>query len=370
MRIIRRVIGGFFIAVGSFFLFILILIPVVFSVPTNYPAEINWSAVLLLAALQLGFMTAGFLLFRWEHYRKKWQEHERRRKETEQEEKWQLREERMHPVLDWLKRRRQNQVAARLAKEQAVAEAREKLRGQAELKRQEEKEQKKRLLSLPVGQFPQQISIHYNRHPGVDNYLLFLAFLLLAAGSLLSIPALVTALDRRQLGIAACILTVTFWLGFLGAIYVYGNMEHNRTRAFLTTNERIVYYVQLAPRNYGPGPVTKIGTLIHNSKVISMDAELRGRMEQYLHSDAFLRMAERVVNDGAEPDREWIITRLNSPGIVRAGMFGSKIRYWDEREETWTGKRISKSNEGYERICDIMSASEESTLACSKSGEC
>lgn len=369
MRIIRRVIGGFFIAVGSFFLFILILIPVVFSVPTDDLAEINWSAVLLLAALQLGFMTAGFLLFRWEHYRKKWQEHERRRKEAEREKKWQLREERTHPVLDWLEQCRQNYFAVRLAKEQAAAEAREKSRGQAELKKQE-KEQKKRLLSLPSGQFPQQVSIHYNRHAGVENYLLFLVFFLLAAGSLLSIPALVAALDRRQLGIAACILTVTFWIGFVGAIFVHGDIEHSRTRAFLTTNERIVYYVQLAPRNYGPGPVTKIGTLIHNSKVISMDAELRGRMEQYLHSDAFLRMAERVVNDGAEPDREWLITRLNSPGIVRAGMFGSKIRYWDEREETWTGKKIPKSNEGYERICDIMSASEENTLACSKSGEC
>lgn len=352
MRIIRKVTGGLFIAVGSFFLLILILIPVAFSTPTDYPKEINWNAVFLLAALQLGFMTAGVLLFRWERYREKWQEHKRRRKEAERERKWQLREEKTHPVLEWYEGYKEKCLRS---KQTALAA---KARHQEELlrKRQEEKERNKRLLSLPSGQLPQQVSIHYNRHAGVDNYLLFIVFFLLAAGSLLSIPALVGELDHMQLGIAACILTVVFWIGFIGAISVHGDIANSMTKAFLTTNERIIYYVQLAPRNYGPEPITKIGAFFHNMKVIRMDAKLRERMEQYLHSDAFLAMAESVINDGADPEREWIITRLNSPGIIRKGIFSSKIKYWDEKQESWAKKKVPKANEGYGRICDMINA--------------
>lgn len=356
MRIIRKVTGGLFIAVGSFFLLILILIPVAFSTPTDYPKEINWNAVLILAVLQLGSMTAGFLLFGWERYREKRQEHKRRRKVIEQERKWQLKEERAHPVSEWLKQHRQKRIAVRLAEQQAVSEAREKSREETARKSREEKERKKRLISLPVGQLPQQVSIHYNRHAGVDMYLFFWVCFLMAAGSLLSIPAIVGELDRKQLGIAACILTVVFWVGFIGALSFYGDIANSMTKAFLTTNERIIYYVQLAPRNYGPEPVTKIGAFFHNMKVIRMEAELRERMEQYLHSGAFLAMAESVINDGAEPEREWIITRLNSPEIIRKGIFGGKIKYWDERKEAWTRRRISKANEGYERICDMINA--------------
>ena len=108
MRIIRKICGVLCIIIGTFLLIIMVLIPIAFSVPADYNTGINWSAVLILVVMQLFFMTAGFLLFRWEHYVEKQQERERIQQEREREEQWQIREEKAHPIRYWCRREKRS----------------------------------------------------------------------------------------------------------------------------------------------------------------------------------------------------------------------------------------------------------------------
>lgn len=65
-------------------------------------------------------------------------------------------------------------------------------------------------------------------------------------------------------------------------------------------------------------------------------------------------MAERVINGAGTPELECIIECLNSPQIIRDGISGIKIRYWNEKQEEWQKIKVPKSNEGYGRIREIV----------------
>lgn len=73
------------------------------------------------------------------------------------------------------------------------------------------------------------------------------SFIVMAAGSIAVIPLLAANLDRRALGIAACVLTLVFWVGFIGAICCVGEIVNTPTRAFLLTSDWQLYYVHLQP---------------------------------------------------------------------------------------------------------------------------
>lgn len=353
MRIIRKIGGVLCIIIGIFLLIIMALIPIAFSVPADYNMGINWSAVLILVVMQVFFMTAGVLLFRWEHYIEKRQERERIHKEREREQQWQIREEKAHPVRDWYTEKKEAQLQRKLERQQLEIRTLEAHRTQKERIKQQETEQRKRLLDLPNGRIPQRAVVHYNRHAGAGYYLWFGLFLVLAVGTFLVIPAIV-GFDRKTLGIITCILTIIFWIGFIGAIWTWQFITDSRTKAFLTTNEQLIYYVKFAARDYGREPYTKIGQLLHNAKVISAQSELRDAREAYLHSAEFQAMAERVINGAGVPERECMIECLNSPQIIRDGMSGMKLRYWNEKQEKWQKIKVPRSNEGYEKIRDIV----------------
>ena len=50
------------------------------------------------------------------------------------------------------------------------------------------------------------------------------SFIVMAAGSIAVILLLAANLDRRALGLAACVLTLVFWVGFIGAICCVGRL--------------------------------------------------------------------------------------------------------------------------------------------------
>lgn len=339
MRIIRKVFGVLCISVGTFLLLVMAMLPVAFSEPADYNMGINWNAVFILVVVQISFMTVGFLLFRWEHYAEKRLECKQRQREKklekEQEKQWQIREEMQHPIRAWCSEKKETQIQRKPERKQTEVRAREEY------------------IDRPNGQVPQRATVHFNRHADTNYFLCFGFFLTLAVGSLLVTPTVIE-LDRKILLILTCILTVTFWVGFVGAIWCWQLIVDSKTKAFLTTNERLLYHIKFASRDYGRTPYTKIGQLAHNSKVISAESELRSERECYLHSTEFLRMAERVINGTGVPERECVIECLNSPRIVRGGINGMQIRYWDEKTEKWRGIRVPKSNEGYEIIRGLV----------------
>lgn len=113
------------------------------------------------------------------------------------------------------------------------------------------------------------VEVGVNRRAGTGQSVTAAVFIVMAAGSIAVIPLLAANLDRRALGIAACVLTLVFWVGFIGAICCVGEIVNTPTRAFLLTSDWQLYYVHFAARDYGPAPVTKAGEIVHNYKVLS-----------------------------------------------------------------------------------------------------
>lgn len=351
MKILRKILGVLCIIIGSLVLLLLASVPIVFSMPSDNPTELNWNAVWIAAAIQLFFMTVGFLLFRWEHYRLKWKERSQKRFQKKREEQMIFHEERA--ISLWYHKKKKAWQALLAAREQKKEKAQKETEREKECRRKEEEAYKRQLLDQEHRQISQYAKMHYNQHAGVDYYLWFAFFLILAVGSVLVIP-FVIHLERKMLGVITCILTVTFWIGFGGAIFSRKCMELFRIRAFLTTNEGLIYHIKFEARDYKRTSYTKIGSMIHNAEVISAEAKLTDEREAYLHSEEFLAMAEGVINGERKPEKECRIECLNSPQIIREGVFGMKIRYWDEKVEQWAKMKIQKSNEGYEKIRSII----------------
>ena len=62
------------------------------------------------------------------------------------------------------------------------------------------------------------VEVGVNRRAGTGRSVTAAVFIVIAAGSIAVIPLLDANLDRRALGLAACVLTLVFWVGFIGAI--------------------------------------------------------------------------------------------------------------------------------------------------------
>ena len=99
------------------------------------------------------------------------------------------------------------------------------------------------------------VEVGVNRRAGTGQSVTAAVFIVIAAGSIAVIPLLAANLDRRALGLAACVLTLVFWVGFIGAICCVGEIVNTPTRAFLLTSDWQLYYVHFAARDYGPAPV-------------------------------------------------------------------------------------------------------------------
>ena len=55
------------------------------------------------------------------------------------------------------------------------------------------------------------VEVGVNRRAGTGQSVTAAVFIVMAAGSIAVIPLLAANLDRRALGIAACVLTLVFW---------------------------------------------------------------------------------------------------------------------------------------------------------------
>lgn len=86
------------------------------------------------------------------------------------------------------------------------------------------------------------VEVGVNRRAGTGQSVTAAVFIVIAAGSIAVIPLLAANLDRRALGLAACVLTLVFWVGFIGAICCVGEIVNTPTRAFLLTSDWQLYY--------------------------------------------------------------------------------------------------------------------------------
>ena len=68
------------------------------------------------------------------------------------------------------------------------------------------------------------VEVGVNRRAGTGQSVTAAVFIVIAAGSIAVIPLLAANLDRRALGLAACVLTLVFWVGFIGQSAAWGRL--------------------------------------------------------------------------------------------------------------------------------------------------
>ena len=190
------------------------------------------------------------------------------------------------------------------------------------------------------------VEVGVNRRAGTGQSVTAAVFIVMAAGSIAVIPLLAANLDRRALGIAACVLTLVFWVGFIGAICCVGEIVNTPTRAFLLTSDWQLYYFHFAARDYGPAPVTKAGEIVHNYKVLSEEKKGRKWRREYLGSEEFRSMVQQYLEG----------VRTDTMGCV---IDGSVLRYWDDARKKWATIRLLRTNTGYEKICRTVKLRQE-----------
>ena len=203
------------------------------------------------------------------------------------------------------------------------------------------------------------VEVGVNRRAGTGQSVTAAVFIVMAAGSIAVIPLLAANLDRRALGLAACVLTLVFWVGFIGAICCVGEILNTPTRAFLLTSDWQLYYVHFAARDYGPAPVTKAGEIVHNYKVLSEEKKGRKWRREYLGSEEFRSMAQQYLEGVRTDTMGCVIEHLQTPSIRSEGIDGSMLRYWDGTRKKWATIRLLRTNTGYEKICRTVKLRQE-----------
>ena len=203
------------------------------------------------------------------------------------------------------------------------------------------------------------VEVGVNRRAGTGQSVTAAVFIVMAAGSIAVIPLLAANLDRRALGIAACVLTLVFWVGFIGAICFVGEIVNTPTRAFLLTSDWQLYYVHFAARDYGSAPVTKAGEIVHNYKVLSEEKKGRKWRREYLGSEEFRSMAQQYLEGVRTDTMGCVIEHLQTPSVRSEGIDGSVLRYWDDARKKWATIRLLRTNTGYEKICRTVKLRQE-----------
>lgn len=316
--------------------------------------DLNWSAVLLLVALQLLFMTTGVVLFRWEHYWQSWQERTSEKQMYAAENKYSIAAEnkaerdRKRKAKEWEKLQKakesyqKNQLAKQM-QQTALEEA-----------EQRKAEEQQKLLELPRFPGSQHATLYLNRHAGVMNYIWCVVFIGMALGSLLTIPLMVEYCKEQTLLLATVGIIILFWIGFVGSIFSRSVCKGTSVEAYALTNEGILYRISFSPMKCQNRAITKLGAAIEDYKYIWESSKLRDEQKAYLHSEAAEPMVEQAINEGASLPLRGRLIRLNFPRISRRGISGVKVRYWDEVAERWKKVVLLRSNEGYDKICQVI----------------
>lgn len=352
----RKIIGILSCVIAGLLGLLLILIAYAFSAPVGTTsAEVNWALVIPIIVVFVLFLLLGIICFCWERIHMQYEEYQIKREQRLQEKMWEEKSEssqKIEQLLSAIQHRREKRNADRVEKQKRQEEALEEKRRHVQQLVAEREEQTKELLDMPNLAVHQTARLYRNKNAGMAVYLTFAGSFLLAFASIAVIPAVVSYVEH--LGIATIVLTITFWIGFFWAIFSYQQIKYTPQHAFVVSSANIIYYITFQRHNYGREPLTKIGSIIHGCRVREAETKLVEERKKYLESPFFIPMVERVINGKGEPEHECIVIKMNSPRIKRKGIFGIRIRYWKEEDEIWDMKSLTRANEGYEIICNII----------------
>lgn len=82
--------------------------------------------------------------------------------------------------------------------------------------------------------------------------------------------------------------------------------------------------------------------------------DLQKEINSYINSNEMRQMLDLVINHEGEGKYQWVVKKMNAPRIVRKRPGGVWISYWDDIKECQTKIELSKKNEGFDEICQLI----------------
>ncbi len=207
-------------------------------------------------------------------------------------------------------------------------------------------------------QLVQSLYLCENIHPLVQ--IRYIAGIIMAAGTLLSIPVLANLVPPDYALPYIMVAVVLFWSGIIIWGAARSNIKLQKTTGFVITMDGFLYYLSLDLRLYQNNrmPITKLGRIIYNSKKAHEINEAERAQETFLNSKEAKEEIEACIN-GNKVRGLFRITRMDAPHITHRNTSNIQIKYWNEKAYRIEKITLFKNNKGFEQILSAINKLEQ-----------
>lgn len=218
-------------------------------------------------------------------------------------------------------------------------------------------------IDIPLKGCRQEVQIHLCS--GTDMIWKIIAALavVLIVGSLISIPIVCSVVPEESIGIYACITIIIFWGSIFLFFGVKGHLSGDANVVFATTDQNLLYKLDLN-QLFSPMsniPISKIRRMAYFNEKGKENESIQKTIRSFLEDrKAVEEMLDEVINlkKGESHALEDELNKLNSP-VLKRKLFGTYIKYWDERKEKWELTLLPKATEDYDKICELIKSRRE-----------
>ncbi|MDU6265108.1 MAG: hypothetical protein E6600_11475 [Anaerocolumna aminovalerica] len=202
-------------------------------------------------------------------------------------------------------------------------------------------------------QWIQSLYLCENIHPLV--IIRYILGIIMMVGTLLSIPILANQLPPDYELAYITVATVLFWSGILIFVAARNNIKLQKTTGFVITMDGFLYYLSINLSIYQDSriPLTKLGSIIYNSRKIQRISEVERTQEAFLNSKEAKEEIEECLN-GKQVRDLFCITRIDAPQILRRNISNIKIKFWNEESNRVERITLCKNNKGFQQILSTI----------------
>lgn len=338
LEITSKAIGVLLTIIGSD-LFAVVLLEFVICVIYGYLEFLNWFSAIVWLLIPVLLISLGLVLYRLPRFFSD--------KENRELKKWEAEKARKEKAINEAQQ-------VEIVDSVDINKLHEK-KAKEERKKREKAVYFARRIDRPCVSGYQTIKVHHCQKGGFWYRMCFTTCVSIAVLSIIVAIVMATRLEQKELLIMTAILTCTGWGGYIGALCAYHVNKYMDACPWITTNGKMLYMTYLEfEKDRGRKPVTTIGQIIYSFKVIQARDEVYQEKKKYVKSDEFTKMIECKINGEGKFQENLRLVKFNYPRIVGKRLWGVKIKYWDAEKRCWESRTLTKRNEGYEEICEMI----------------
>lgn len=152
-----------------------------------------------------------------------------------------------------------------------------------------------------------------------------------------------------------------FLIGIEGIFKLKSGGKSQRNIVFITTDQKLLYCADFNELHRDEGQYdnipfgrTRKESVIDYYKKERETIDVQKEINSYINSNEMRQMLDLVINHEGEGKYQWVVKKMNAPRIVRKRLGGVWISYWDDIKECQTKIELSKRNEGFDEICQLI----------------